>query len=392
MKENWTYKKLGEIANVSAGQSAPQGDKNYCLDGTPFIKAGNLENLINGKNENEVQKVSDEVALSHRLKKYKKGSVLFAKSGMSCMKGWVYTLKNDCYVVSHLAIVTPKSINSSFLNYYFKVNKPNKLVKDSAYPSISLKDIENFQVPIPPMEEQERIVAELDLLQSVIDKKKAQLDEYDKLAQSIFYEMFGDPIDNPKKWEVKKLGEIVSFKNGINYHPKDGGFLIKCIGVGDFQNRNELRYFHEIKNFTIEEVVDESYYLEDGDILIVRSNGSKELVGRNMIVYPQEQKVTYSGFCIRCRLITLSVLPIILHCILSDRNTMIVLRQEGRGCNISNINQKILSSLPIIMPPTDLQKQFAEKIEAIEHQKELVKQSLSEVKTLFDSRMDYYFN
>jgi type I restriction enzyme S subunit len=71
---------------------------------------------------------------------------------------------------------------------------------------------------------------------------------------------------------------------------------------------------------------------------------------------------------------------------------MIVLRQEGRGCNISNINQKILSSLPIIMPPTDLQKQFAEKIEAIEHQKELVKQSLNEVKTLFDSRMDYYFN
>jgi type I restriction enzyme S subunit len=71
---------------------------------------------------------------------------------------------------------------------------------------------------------------------------------------------------------------------------------------------------------------------------------------------------------------------------------MRVLRQEGRGCNISNINQKVLSSLPIVLPPLDLQHQFASKIEVIERQKELIQKSIKEVETLFNSRMDYYFN
>lgn len=390
-KQGWTYKKLGEVAEVFAGQGAPQGDSNYSIDGTPFVKAGNLSDLINGVSEFSIQKVSEHVAQSHKLKLYKAGSVLFAKSGMSCMKGLVYTLKNDCYVVSHLAIITPHSVDSHFLNYYLCYNKPNSLIKDAAYPSISLKDIENLKILIPPIDEQKRIVSELDLLSRVIEKKKEQLKAYGQLAQSIFYTMFGDPIDNPKGWETKKFGEIASFKNGLNYHPKDDGFSIKCIGVGDFQDRSELRDFENIRNFTIDETVDESYYLKDGDIIIVRSNGSKELVGRNMIVYPNQQNVTYSGFCIRCRLNSPSILPIILNRILSNRSTMSLLRQEGRGCNISNISQKILSSLQIILPPLSLQQEFAEKVEAIERQKALIQQSIAETQTMFDCTMDKYF-
>lgn len=71
---------------------------------------------------------------------------------------------------------------------------------------------------------------------------------------------------------------------------------------------------------------------------------------------------------------------------------MSVLRQEGRGCNISNINQKILSSLPVPIPPLSLQQLFAEKIESIEKQKALIQQSISEMETLFKSRMDAYFD
>lgn len=382
MKENWTYKKLGEIANVSAGQSAPQGDKNYCLDGTPFIKAGNLENLINGKNENEVQKVSDEVALSHRLKKYKKGSVLFAKSGMSCMKGWVYTLKNDCYVVSHLAIVTPKSINSSFLNYYFKVNKPNKLVKDSAYPSISLKDIENFQVPIPSMEEQERIVAELDLLQSVIDKKKAQLDEYDKLAQSIFYEMFGDPIDNPKKWEVKKLGEVCEYaKTRI---------CSNDISINNYVGVDNL--LQKCKGKTVATKVPKDLGLTkyvEGDVLVGN-------------IRPYLKKIWLADCCGGCNGDVLAIRrktqyekdieTAFLFKYLSTDMFFEFTMQYAKGEKMPRGDKKEIMKYPIPLPPLSLQQSFAEKIEAIEHQKELVKQSLNEVKTLFDSRMDYYFN
>ena len=254
------------------------------------------------------------------------------------------------------------------------------------------KLLKEINVPIPTLSEQQHIVEELDLLSSIIEKKKAQLNELDNLSQSLFYEMFGDPITNEKGWKTKSFKDIATFKNGLNYHPIDNGQIINCIGVGDFQDRKELRDFKQIKTFSISETIDESYYLQDGDIIIVRSNGSRELVGRTLVVYPKDKKITYSGFCIRCRVSTTDILPFVLNRILSNRSTMIVLRQEGRGCNISNINQKILASLSIIMPPIELQKEYAIKVKTIEHQKELVKQSIKEVETLFNSRMDYYFN
>lgn len=184
MRDGWEYKKLGEVATIAAGQGAPQGNDNYCQNGTPFIKAGNLEGLIKGVQESEIQKVSEEVAQRYRLKRYRAGSVLFAKSGMSCMKGLVYTLKNDCYVVSHLAIITPKNINSSFLNYYFQINKPNKLIKDSAYPSISLKDLENLSVLFPPLSLQQEFAEKIEAIERQKELIKQSIKETETLFNS----------------------------------------------------------------------------------------------------------------------------------------------------------------------------------------------------------------
>ena len=115
------YKKLRDIAIVAAGQGAPQGENNYSDTGIPFIKAGNLIELLSGKKESDVQKVNESVARNYRLKLYPAGTILFAKSGMSCMKGYVYRLQSDCYVVSHLACITPFGVSGEYLKYYFEV-------------------------------------------------------------------------------------------------------------------------------------------------------------------------------------------------------------------------------------------------------------------------------
>ena len=135
---------LKDLAVICAGQGAPQGDNNYCENGTPFVKAGNLQELLEGKAITSIQKVSDEVAKKHKLKLYPKGTILFAKSGMSCMKGYVYVLPQSAYVGSHLACVTPNVVASEYLRFFFNYHKPNQLVKDAAYPSISLSDIGNL--------------------------------------------------------------------------------------------------------------------------------------------------------------------------------------------------------------------------------------------------------
>ena len=364
MREGWTYKKIKNVAEVFAGQGAPQGDSNYCLDGTPFVKAGNLSDLINGEPETSIQKVSEQVALSHKLKLYKAGSVLFAKSGMSCMKGFVYTLKKDCYVVSHLAIITPHSIDSCFLNYYLRYNKPNSLIKDSAYPSISLKDIENLQIPVPPHAEQERIVSELDLLSSIIEKKKAQLKEYDQLAQSIFYDMFGDPITNEKGWEVKKLGEVYKLKSGDGLSAKqfvDGQYPV--------YDGNGISGYHKAYNM-------------DGNYIIVGRVGAycgnvRNVIGKFwltdnafQLIYDIEQQH-----------------PVFVKYVL----TYLDLHQYANHAAQPVISNTTLKDIKVVFPPLSLQQSFAEKIEAIEKQKSLVQQSIVETQTMFDYTMDKYF-
>ena len=209
-----TFAKLGDICDVSAGQGAPQGDSNYCDNGTPFVKAGNLIELIQGKKETEIQKVSEDVAKKHKLKKYPAGSLLFAKSGMSCMKGYVYQLKNDSYVVSHLAIVKPKKDSSDYIEYCLRHIKPNSLVKDEAYPSISLQDISNLEIPLPSLEEQVKIADQLSKCTQIINKHKEQLEKYDFLIKSRFIEMFGDPIENTKSWIEEPLGNCCLLKAG----------------------------------------------------------------------------------------------------------------------------------------------------------------------------------
>ena len=384
MKQGWEIKKLGEVCQVSAGQGAPQGEDKYGTIGKPFIKAGNLEGLLSGVDESEIQHVNEVVAKQHRLKLYPRGSVLFAKSGMSCMKGHVYALKTDSYVVSHLAVLTPTGISTQFLTYLLNYYRPNTLVKDSSYPSISLEDIKVFTVPVPPIAEQEKIVAELDCLSGIIEKKKQQLKELDNLAQSIFHEMFGDPVENDKGWEIKRLGDISQSQIGITYKPEnvsdDNGTIV--LRSGNIQE--SALCFNDIVRVNCD--IKEHKYVQKGDILMCSRNGSHRLVGKVAMIPELSEKMTYGAFMTIIR---------------SDFQSYLfaffrtpAFRSQLTSAQTATINQitvKMLNEIIVALPPLTLQQDFASKIESIEKQKELIAQSIKETETLFNSRMDYYF-
>ena len=211
-------KLLKEIAVISSGQNAPQGSNDYSDNGIPFVKAGNLYELLNGRDINEIQKVSNDVAKKYKLKLFKKGTILFAKSGMSCLKGYVYILPCDAYVVNHLACVIPKENISDYLCYFFNYHKPNQLIKDSAYPSISLSDIGNIAVNL--VEDSERVhhVQVLDGIQKIVLAKKQELKLLDDLIKARFVEMFGDPVKNPFGLPLKKLSELGTLDRGRSKH------------------------------------------------------------------------------------------------------------------------------------------------------------------------------
>ena len=371
MKESWTYKKFED-----ALQKVKYTRK---LQTSEFLQDGNIpvisqeEEYISGywNNTDDQFIVTSPVVIfgdHSRVLKYVDFNFVLGADGVK--------------------ILSPiKELNAKFLYHYLKwYNVPNM-----GY-SRHYKFLKEINLPIPPYSEQQQIVSELDLLSGIIKKQKKQIEDLDNLAQSIFYDMFGDPVTNEKGWKTTAFSNIAIFKNGINFHAGDKGDSVICIGVGDFKNNTEIKEYEEVKTIKVEGKLDKGYLLQDGDILIVRSNGSKDLVGRNMIVYTLGKEITYSGFCIRCRVNRDYIMPLFLNRILSNRNTMKILRQEGQGCNISNINQKILSSLSIILPPLSIQHEFSARIDSVESMKAKICQSLNESEELFNSRMDYYFS
>lgn len=210
---------LKDLAAICAGQGAPQGDHNYCENGTPFVKAGNLQELLEGKAITSIQKVSDEVAKKHKLRLYPKGTILFAKSGMSCMKGYIYVLPQSAYVVSHLACITPNEDISEYLRYYFNYHKPNQLVKDAAYPSISLSDVGNLVVDMKPESERNEIVSVLQHTESIITFRQQQLQKLNELVKARFVELFGDLANPSCLWETIKLADACASADDIKCGP-----------------------------------------------------------------------------------------------------------------------------------------------------------------------------
>ena len=179
--------------------------------------------------------------------------------------------------------------------------------------------------------------------------------------------MFGDPVLNPLGWKTKPLLEMGTCKNGMNFHDGDEGIEINCLGVGDFKDLAMIDKTDELPTISLNEAPPKEYLLKNGDIVFVRSNGNKALVGRCLVVFPHDIPTTYSGFCIRYRLMTDELETQYLLRVLKTES--IRKKMAGRGANIQNLNQQILASLIIPIPPKDLQQQFAAFVELIDKSK-----------------------
>ena len=172
--------------------------------------------------------------------------------------------------------------------------------------------------------------------------------------------MFGDPVDNPKGWETKGLLELGKCKNGMNFSAGESGVNVHCLGVGDFKDYSEINDTSILPKISLNKMPPEERMLQDGDIVFVRSNGNKMLVGRCLVIFPGDVPTTYSGFCIRFRKENERVDTTYLIQLLKADSTRS--KMAGRGANIQNLNQQILGALQIPIPPIELQEEFKEFI------------------------------
>ena len=387
--------KLSEIALVSAGQGAPQGDSNYCESGTPFVKAGNLQELSNGASIDAIQKVSNEVAATHGLKLQRKGSVLFAKSGMSCLKGYVYVLPEDAYIVSHLACVTPMGVDSDYLCYYFRFHRPNKLVKDAAYPSISLADIGCLEIEIPEGNEVTQIVDALKRVESIINLHCQQITALDTLIKARFVEMFGDLVENPKQFPCVMLGSIMTVmpQNGL-YKPQSAyvqdKFGTPILRIDGFYN-GKVTDFNNLKRLCCTDFEKERYLLVENDIVINRVN-SIEYLGKCARISGLQEDTVFESNMMRFHLDDSKVNSTYITTVLCSQYIYRqILTRAKKAVNQASINQRDVQSLNVVVPPLSLQNQFAAFVAEVDKSKAVVQKALDEAQTLFDSLMQQYF-
>jgi type I restriction enzyme, S subunit len=317
-------------------------------------------------------------------------SILVAGNGDLNVK--YYNGKFNAYQRTYV-IQANENLNGKFL-YYFLNTYVEKLREQSiggVIKYIKLGNLTDAEIPLPPLATQQRIATILDQADALIQNNRAIVQKYDALTQSLFLDMFGDPVRNEKGWEKTELGKLGDFKNGLNYSKSDNGFSLKVIGVGDFKNFSKLDDFSNTSFIEMNEAPRDEFLLKDGDLLFVRSNGNKELVGRCLIVYVGDEKVSYSGFCIRLRLNSNQINSNYLVQLLQRAEFKKHIFKNGRGANIQNINQELLNNIKIQIPPIDLQTQFAGRVVVIETQKQQAQLELSKSEALFQSLLQRAF-
>ena len=383
MREGWEYKKLGEVCETSSGGTPSKNNKEYYEDGNiPWLRSGEVAQGLIYKSE---LFITEKGLNNSSAKLFPIDTIVLAMYGATV--GQVGLLKKEMATNQAICGIFPnKRFIPMFLLYSLRAKKPF-FMKDAvggAQPNISQNIIKNTFIPVPLLSEQQRIVEELDLLSSIIEKKKAQLKELDSLAQSIFYE------------EYKGHYKLVPISNYIT--SLGGG---KSLAGNEECTNKVLKtgavtydYFRadEVKFLPIDYVPRPEHLLKDGDLLISRMN-TLEYVGACAYVWKAPCNTYLPDRLWRATLKD-NVNPIFLWFSLIQERTKEQIRAlaSGTSGSMKNISIPRFLSIKIKEIPLIIQNTIASKIEAIEHQKELIKQSIKEVETLFNSRMDYYFN
>ena len=355
-RSKWEYKKWADVLNIINGRDYKEV---VAVDGAyPICGSGG-----------EIGRANDFLCPANTVIIGRKGNInkpIFIEE-----KFW--NIDTAFGLVAKESYLLPRFLFYFCLHYDFE--RHNKAV---TIPSLTKGDLLKINMLVPLVEDQQRIVAELDCLNEMIAVKQKQLKEFDKLAQSIFYDMFGDDGG----FEKVKLGDVVEVVSGLvdpNMEPYCSQLHVSPANI--ISGTNEIVNCIKAKD---EGLISDKYPFKAGMVLYskIRPNLNKVAVAN------------FDGIC-SADMYPLTVLPkannVFITKLLSSKQFLeYAIKNSGRA-RMPKLNRETLFSYSFKLPPLSLQQQFAEKISAIEAQKELVKQSIAETQALLDYTMDKYF-
>ena len=342
MKQGWTYKKLGECIDKIPKQKQVKS-KDYKTSGLyPIVSQE--KDLISGYWDDETF-----------LFKHKKPIIIFGDH----TKEIKYIDFDFVVGADGTQILSPKDDIDSKFFYYTLLATPLRTLGYARH----FKLLKEKLFKIPSLSEQSRIVSRLDAAFGEIEGLKAKAEAQLNEARALFQSALTEAMKPKQGWEERTLGEMGDFKNGMNYLHNESGYDIRILGVGDFGNRYSINNPCELSMISLNKIPPKDYLLNDEDVVFVRSNGNKQLVGRAIIVYTKGEPITFSGFCIRYRKknerLNINYLLYFL------KTKEIREKLFGNGANISNLNQKLLQGLNVYYPSLEIQQAIVSRLDAL---------------------------
>lgn len=397
MKQGWEIKKLGECFEYIKNGANIRQERG--AGGIPITR---IETLSGGVfNRDRLGYADIETIDKYQSYVMESGDLLLSHINSKSYIGRVvvYVKEGNETIIHGMNLlrlkVLPQIITPYYIYYYSQTHKFKSQIanrrKDAVnQSSISVTDLKTVDIPVPPLAEQERIVAELDCLSGVIEKKKQQLKELDALAESIFYTMFGDPITNEKGWEVKKLGEVTSVMGGYAF--KSNLFIENGIPVLRIGNINTGQLKTSSIVFYQEDTALSKYIVYPRDLVMsLTGTAGKDDYG-NVCVLDDSYPKYYLNQRNAKFVLSDNIKVEYLKYLLKDKQIKSKLTGANRGIRQGNIANRDIEELIVQIPPLTLQQEFAERIEQIEKQKQIIKESITQTEELFNSRMSYYFD
>ena len=379
MREGWEYKRLGELCDIVMGQS-PMGNS---------INENNGIEFHQGKTN-----FGDKFLMESGIYTTSPIRIAEKKTILLCVRapvGIINITERQVCIGRGLSSLKPRLGLELLYLYYCLLSKQNYFESNSTgstFKAISSKVINNTIIQFPPKPTQLSIVSELDKLNELIQIKKEQLKDYDALAQSIFYEMFGDPVENEKGWEVKKLGEIGTLERGAGISKKD--FVddgLPCIHYGQLHTTFGA-YTRKNITFIPKDLLPKYKIAHSGDLILAITSEDVEgsckstawlggydvVVGSDAAIFHHNQNGIYLSYYTRTK------------AFYNEK------AKYAKGFKVTHISTKEIASISICVPPLSIQNIFANKIEQIEKQKAIIQKIIMDLETLLASRMQYWFD
>lgn len=386
MKHGWEYKKLGEICQIVTGSTPKTSVQEYWGGKYPWVTPAELKGDV--FIDDTERHITDEAVAHTNVTLLPIGTVLLSSRAPI---GKVAITTREMYCNQGFKnLICSDTIFNKYLYFWLKgkTDYLNSLGRGATFKEISKSIVENIQIPLPPIQSQQSIVSELDKINELIFLKKEQLKDYDNLAQSIFYEMFGDPVANDKKWDIESLGKVCDVRDGTHDSPQylqESPYILITSknlvnGKIDYSNVNYISEEDYI-------AINKRSQVDDGDIIMAMIG----TIGNPIIVKLEEHK-----FCIKnVALIKFFNDSLVsnkyVHSLLNNESYLTFIKSQNKGGTQKFVALGTIRKLPIPIPPLSYQQQFAQRIELIEKQKAEIQSTIADLETLLASRMQYWF-